>query len=96
MSYTFDMTGDFDDWDWGTLEIDKSEKNKKDVGGDEDDAEQAEYDKGWYKEGEEDVDEGTCGYGKKGKIGKKPAGPSLGFTKRELKEILQRRAGIIK
>ena len=44
---------------------------------------------------EDDVDEGTCGYGKKGKLGKKPAGPHL-ITKSDLQETLQRRAGIIK
>jgi len=38
---------------------------------------------------EPEIDEGTCGYGKDGKIGKKPAGPHL-------REIFQRRAGIIK
>jgi len=32
-----------------------------------------------------DVDEGTCGYGKNGKLGKKPAGPHL-ITKADLKE----------
>tara|TARA_Y100000034_G_scaffold133332_1_gene198512 strand:- start:742 stop:1629 length:888 start_codon:yes stop_codon:yes gene_type:complete len=46
--------------------------------------------------GDEDIDEGTCGYGKNGKLGKKPAGPHLGFTKRELSEHtrLQQLAGI--
>jgi hypothetical protein len=39
---------------------------------------------------EEDVDEGTCGYGKDGKIGKKPAGPDM------LQERFQKLAGIKK
>ena len=59
--------------------------------------EQEEYDKGWYNEGENDEDEatfsvsyeeGTCGYGKNGKIGKKPAGPNM------LQERFQKLAGI--
>jgi len=59
--------------------------------------EQEEYDKGWYNEGENDEDEatfsvsyeeGTCGYGKNGKIGKKPAGPDM------LQERFQKLAGI--
>ena len=37
-----------------------------------------------------DVEEGTCGYGKNGKIGNKPAGPNM------LQERLQKLAGIIK
>jgi len=37
---------------------------------------------------EEDVDEGTCGYGKNGKIGNKPAGPDM------LQERFQKLAGI--
>jgi len=37
---------------------------------------------------EDDIDEGTCGYGKDGKIGKKPAGP--------LQERFKKLAGIIK
>ena len=44
---------------------------------------------------EDDFEEGTCGYSKSGKPGKKPAGPNLGFTKRELNEgRLQQLAGI--
>ena len=35
-----------------------------------------------------DVDEGTCGYGKNGKLGKKPAGPHL-ITKADLKEEIK-------
>ena len=34
------------------------------------------------------VDEGTCGYGKNGKLGKKPAGPHL-ITKSDLKERIK-------
>ena len=37
---------------------------------------------------EEDMEEGTCGYGKDGKIGKKPAGPDM------LQERFQQLAGI--
>ena len=42
---------------------------------------------------QKDVEEGTCGYGKNGKIGKKPAGPDM---LQEEKRLLQIRAGIIK
>jgi len=44
---------------------------------------------------EEDMEEGTCGYSKDGKPGKKPAGPHL-IQKSDLQETFQRRAGIIK
>ena len=39
---------------------------------------------------EPEIDEGTCGYGKNGKIGKKPAGPNM------LQERFQKLAGLIK
>ena len=39
---------------------------------------------------EEDMEEGTCGYGKDGKIGKKPAGPNM------LQERFKKLAGLIK
>ena len=42
---------------------------------------------------EKEVEEGTCGYGKNGKIGKKPAGPDM---LQEEKRQLLIRAGIIK
>jgi len=44
---------------------------------------------------DEDIDEGTCGYGKKGKLGKKPAGPHL-IKKSDLRERFIKLAGIIK
>ena len=72
---TFDMTGDFADWDWESLEVDKVEDPTMKGG--------------WpTTEGEEDVEEGTCGYGKDGKIGKKPAGPDM------LQERFQQLAGL--
>ena len=42
---------------------------------------------------EKEVEEGTCGYGKNGKTGKKPAGPDM---LQEEKRQLLIRAGIIK
>ena len=75
VEFNYENSGNIQEVSWDYLEIDEI------------DEEQKEYDKGWYREGE--VEEGTCGYGKGGKIGKKPAGPNL-------RETLQKRAGIIK
>ena len=92
VEYTFDMTGDFEDWDWNTLEIEKVDDPKGNAMSDDD------VERGFSVDApdrfEEDVEEGTCGYGKKGKLGKTPAGPGLGFTKRELSERFQQLAGI--
>ena len=74
VEYNYSNSGNIQAVSWDYLEIDEI------------DEEQKEYDKGWYNEGEEDIEEGTCGYSKDGKPRKKPAGP--------LQERFQQLAGI--
>tara|TARA_R110001583_G_scaffold43864_3_gene139305 strand:- start:31 stop:1020 length:990 start_codon:yes stop_codon:yes gene_type:complete len=74
------------EWDWEELIIQDHPDDESHL----DPEDRSDYD-GPLEE--EDVDEGTCGYGKNGKIGKKPAGPDM---LQEEKRLLQIRAGIIK
>ena len=53
-----------------------------------DSVEQQEYDRGFYTEDKEETEEGTCGYSKDGKPGKKPAGPDM------IQERFQKLAGL--
>ena len=84
----YENSGNIEDWDWDTLIIDNHEDAELDI-------EDEKYDdRGRQIDMEEDVDEGTCGYGKNGKIGKKPARPDM-LQEYETK-LLKIRAGIIK
>jgi len=100
---TFPMTGDFADWDWEELIIQDHPENEDHLDpedrSDFEDEEvaasiaAAQDDINTMEEGMMckecgEVHEGTCGYGKNGKIGKKPAGPNM------LQERFQQLAGI--
>ena len=100
---SFPMTGDFADWDFNELIVqhhpenedhldpeDRSDFEDEEVAADiaaaQDDIDTMA--EGMMCEACGKVHEGTCGYGKNGKIGKKPAGPNM------LQERFQKLAGI--
>ena len=73
---TYPMTGDFADWDWEELIIQPHPENEDHLDP-EDRSDYQDEDGNFPNRFDEDVEEGTCGYGKDGKIGNKPAGPDM-------------------